>query len=572
MKRLVQRHPILIFTFLTLLCHTGQAQFDNWINKPHAARYQQIRTYITLNVLGTDTASAFQSIARLKTVAEKAGDDDLILEADYIHALLTAEILSIPRRKVLMEISRLISKAEKEDNLQIQIRARILLRHYYWYVTKNYEKGFEEYFKIYPLLQKTTGKEFPEKSVTLAQMGEAYYFFADYKNAINYSRQALNAEVIFEHRGVHNTAMNTIGLSYVKEGMLDSADYYFNKILHNVGIGDYDVWKGIAQGDLGQTAYLRGDYEKAIPLLLGNTHQAVIISDFDQAARSMTLLSDIYFRQNRLPDSESAMKKAREFVQRSRILKPLEQLFQVYGKVYAAQGNIALTNVYLDSANKMRDTFAKEFNSIQMLRATERSKLQEHRADMEHMWAERQIKTLERNILLILIVLLIFVALYFYKTYYYKAREKERIVNDQLKRAEQELAFAGIQLEEFTRSISEKNQLVEELSTRYGISPNDDAVQELQRITILTDDQWEYFRGLFEKIHKGYLSRLKEKLPGLTPAEIRFMALAKLNLSYKEMASTLGISVQSVRVIRHRLRKKLNLPEEADLKDVVGSI
>jgi DNA-binding CsgD family transcriptional regulator len=191
---------------------------------------------------------------------------------------------------------------------------------------------------------------------------------------------------------------------------------------------------------------------------------------------------------------------------------------------------------------------------------------------MQRMAAEKQIKTLERNILLILMVLLTVVLFYFYKTHYYKAREKQRIINDQLIKAEQELKFASIQLEEFTRSISEKNLLVEELSARYGINVSEETRMELQKITILTDDQWEYFRTLFEKIHSGFLHRLREKLPGLTPAETRFMALSKLNLTYKEMASTLGISVQSVRVIRHRIRKKLNMPEEADLHDVVETI
>ena len=61
-------------------------------------------------------------------------------------------------------------------------------------------------------------------------------------------------------------------------------------------------------------------------------------------------------------------------------------------------------------------------------------------------------------------------------------------------------------------------------------------------------------------------------MPELTPAEIRFMTLAKLNLSTKEMAASLGVSAQSVRVTRHRLLKKINLPEEGSLADLVNSI
>ncbi|MCF0050754.1 tetratricopeptide repeat protein [Dyadobacter sp. LJ53] len=570
MKRIFRRCFIALCFIISAF--SAEAQFDNIVNKTPAERYTALRKFIDLSISNGNRADGYKSLETLKQVAIKHNDQDLILETELMLIMLNREAHKEDHKRHILDLHALITKSHKAGNKQIHIRARRFLAHLYWYDTQNYERAFEEYLTIHPMLKKISEKDFPEKAYFLTQIGEAYYFFADYRNAINFSREALTVEVIKEQRGVHNLAMNTIGLSYMKTGLLDSADSYFKKILQHVGIDDYNVWKGIAQGALGQTAYLRGKYDQAIPLLQANVNQALIISDYDQAARSLTLLSDIYFRQGKISEAEKAMLQARGCIAHSGMKKPLEQLFQVYGKVYAAKGNFALTNVYLDSATHMRNLFEKDFNSMQMLRASEKAQLQAHRADMEHIAAEKQIKTLERNILLTLVLLLLMVALYFYKTYYYKTREKQRIVNDQLKKAEQELTFATIQLEEFTKSISEKNLLVEKLSARYGMNESEETVLELQKITILTDEQWEYFRSLFEQIHTGYLSRLKTKLPGLTPAEVRFMALAKLNLTYKEMASTLGISVQSVRVIRHRIRKKLNLPEEADLKDVVSTI
>ncbi|MCE7064788.1 hypothetical protein [Dyadobacter sp. CY326] len=562
----------LFFTCLLSSAISNAAEFDNLINKSHPERYTEMRKFINMYISEPDSTESYKSVARLKAVAIKHNDRDLILEAELARIILDLKLYPKQIKQNVRNLHGIINKAAKEGNMQIVIRAHHFLARLYWYDTKNYERAFDQYLMLHPLLQKVSGKEFPEKAFVLTQIGEAYYFFADYRNAVHYSREALTVEVIPEQRGVHNIAHNTIGLSYIKLGRLDSADYYFDKILKNLAIIDYNVWKGIAQGDLGLTAYLRGNYERAKPLLQANIDQAVIIFDFDQAARSLTLMADIYIREEKIPEAEKAMLYARQCVVRSQNNKPLEQLYQVFGKVYAAKGNLKLTNVYLDSANRIKNIFEKDFNSMQMLRASEKAQLNAHRADMERVAAERQIKTLERNILLVLVLLLGVMALYFYKTYYYKNLEKQRLVKDQLEKAEQELTFATMQLEEFTRSISEKTQLVEELSARYGSSASDETVQELQKITILTDEQWEYFRNLFEKIHVGYLSRLREKLPGLTPAEVRFMALARLNLTYKEMASTLGISVQSVRVIRHRIRKKLNLPEEADLKDVISTI
>ena len=89
---------------------------------------------------------------------------------------------------------------------------------------------------------------------------------------------------------------------------------------------------------------------------------------------------------------------------------------------------------------------------------------------------------------------------------------------------------------------------------------------------ILTDEHWEEFRGRFEKVHGGYLLRLRTKLPDLSPAETRFMALAKLQLTNKEMSGILGVSPDSIRMMRHRLRRKLNLDEDGSLEEMINSI
>lgn len=50
------------------------------------------------------------------------------------------------------------------------------------------------------------------------------------------------------------------------------------------------------------------------------------------------------------------------------------------------------------------------------------------------------------------------------------------------------------------------------------------------------------------------------------------MALAKLQLTNKEMSGILGVSPDSIRMMRHRLRKKLNLDEDGSLEEMINSI
>ncbi|MBL7749678.1 MAG: hypothetical protein JNM19_19730, partial [Chitinophagaceae bacterium] len=127
---------------------------------------------------------------------------------------------------------------------------------------------------------------------------------------------------------------------------------------------------------------------------------------------------------------------------------------------------------------------------------------------------------------------------------------------------------------DFSENFHQKALLLEQLESRLQVKGAEDTelLEQLRQSTLLTDEQWIAFRQIFDKVHGGYLIRLKEKLPDLTPAEIRYMALAKLRFNNKEMASALGISQQTVRVTAHRLRKKLSLPEEGSLSELVESI
>ena len=145
------------------------------------------------------------------------------------------------------------------------------------------------------------------------------------------------------------------------------------------------------------------------------------------------------------------------------------------------------------------------------------------------------------------------------------AREKENVLLLQQQKAQQELETAKLQLDEFVNKIAEKNSLIEKISleltnnnsTGTAISPEiSQHLQNLQDSVILTEDDWLAFKKLFEKVWPGFFINLQDQYGDLTPAEQRLIALNKLAISSKEMANMLGISVDSLRKSRYRLRKK----------------
>lgn len=79
------------------------------------------------------------------------------------------------------------------------------------------------------------------------------------------------------------------------------------------------------------------------------------------------------------------------------------------------------------------------------------------------------------------------------------------------------------------------------------------------------NEEWEQFSVHFNKVHSDFLIRLKEKYPTLKPHELKLCAYLRMNLSSKEIAQLMSISVRGVEISRYRLRKKFELPTETNL-------
>lgn len=81
------------------------------------------------------------------------------------------------------------------------------------------------------------------------------------------------------------------------------------------------------------------------------------------------------------------------------------------------------------------------------------------------------------------------------------------------------------------------------------------------------DEDWDQFSIHFDHVHSNFLADIKERHPSLTPNELKLCAYLKMNLSSKEIAHLMSVTIRAVEVSRYRLRKKLNIPSDANLFD-----
>lgn len=89
---------------------------------------------------------------------------------------------------------------------------------------------------------------------------------------------------------------------------------------------------------------------------------------------------------------------------------------------------------------------------------------------------------------------------------------------------------------------------------------------------VRADREWERFEQEFDQIHHDYVRRLSSRHPRLTPTELRVCALLKINLSTKEMAHLLSVSVRNIESHRYSIRKKLGLSADTNLSSYLAAM
>ncbi len=107
---------------------------------------------------------------------------------------------------------------------------------------------------------------------------------------------------------------------------------------------------------------------------------------------------------------------------------------------------------------------------------------------------------------------------------------------------------------------------------------NPQAAAELKKMTkVISEDdnldmEWENFAKHFDKLHSNFLTEIKAKYPKISGNELKLCAYLRMNLSTKEIAQLMNISIRGVEISRYRLRKKLKISSKTNLFDYLIKI
>ena len=152
---------------------------------------------------------------------------------------------------------------------------------------------------------------------------------------------------------------------------------------------------------------------------------------------------------------------------------------------------------------------------------------------------------------------------------------EQRIVKIKNEQLQADLASKSRELANSAMNIVYKNELLQKISEEIthlkDASGKPLSADQLKRIQKVIDDgmsderDWNLFESSFNEAHENFFKKLKVHHPDLVPNDLKLCAYLRMNMSSKEIASLLNISLRGVEIRRYRLRKKLDLEHDKNL-------
>ncbi|RZK80300.1 MAG: transcriptional regulator [Pedobacter sp.] len=162
-----------------------------------------------------------------------------------------------------------------------------------------------------------------------------------------------------------------------------------------------------------------------------------------------------------------------------------------------------------------------------------------------------------------------------------EANEKQ-IIRLQTEKLQGELAGKNREIANSAMSLVYKNELLQKLSQEMyklkdsnGKLLEEDQLRKIQKVIDegMNDERdWNLFESSFNEAHESFFKKLKANHPDLVPNDLKLCAYLHMNMSSKEMASLLNISLRGVEIRRYRLRKKLDVPHDKNLVEFLMEV
>jgi hypothetical protein len=396
------------------------------------------------------------------------------------------------------------------------------------------------------------------------------------EKSLEFAFQALEQ---LDKRDSGNLVLNyiLIGKIYGVLNKHDSSIHYMNKASSLAE--SYDNLYDIGQAKLNSAWSIArlGRRKEAINIL----HEVLILNDARNQLHiaAYNLLAFIHYFENNFDSSIHYGRKSHRMGQKWN-LSVAKEAAELVAWLYGQRLNFDSSNFYLRSLITISDTLNARKNANEFANLRSRIETLEQQKEIDLLEKQSEIDRINRllltaGLIAILIIAVLILLILFYR---HRARQRKSLLEKiKLQKAldaqRQELQNQTLNMINLNQGLTEMEEKIKSIKKQEVVSHRD-LQTLLNGLTVnkSMDKEWSKFNDYFGKLHRNFYTKLKEQYPTLTQYDLRLCALVKVDLTNQEIAGILGITTQSVRMSKYRLKSKLNLEEERSLSDHIQSI
>lgn len=296
-------------------------------------------------------------------------------------------------------------------------------------------------------------------------------------------------------------------------------------------------------------------------------------------------IGDVFRKTGKLTQAVATTMQARQLALRLKnkrqLLNACNDLRDTYKLLHRTDSAL----YYSEKAGKLYHEIFEEESNRQINILQTLFEVEHKDSEIDQLRTEKRLTAITSGALVLISILAVLLGYTIYTRQRQKSRDEKIILETQRNNAEldlknklleqdilnEQLELKGKELTTHTLHIIQKNQLLDELKARLNAiaksEKRDQRTAIKQLVSLIdhdsnSDKSWNDFRTVFESVHTEFFANIQSYAENLTATDLRLLALLKLNLNSVDIATMLGISQESLRTAKYRLRQKFRLEED----------
>ena len=434
------------------------------------------------------------------------------------------------------------------------------------------------------------------KVYTLSALGQQFYAMKYYEKALEYSKKAYQLSDTLGLRFEMASIASDVADNYKALGVLDSAQWYYQVSLDLHRELNGNDWIAYVLERMATLSVLREGCDKA-RFYVNEGLRIAEENDFILEQLLLNLvLAECFLNESKSAEASKVVKELLVMASEVENIVYQRDVYEIAHQSAVAMGNTRQAYDYLLKYNQLNDSIYSEEKALELATANyeyelekETNRLEAEQERQELLFREQQNRDrLIKFSLFGATVLVTIIALLALRAYRIKQRTNKVLAEKNIKLkelreseklfSEEALAAKDRELATLAMASHEKTTLLNKLQETVGtiesqidnqLKTNLKEIKKSIEVSSSLDKSWDSFLHRFEDVHPRFFNTLKKTNPNLTMEDLKLSAYLKIGMSNKEIANVTHLTPGSVKTKIHRLKKKLDLGPDDNIRDLM---